>query len=88
MMKVNVCCVLSVRRLHELAVLNVKIVVLEDMVLVAKNVNLVNIVPLLWTILRRVRYAVLEGINLTMGKQAVFRARRESTSILKEKKHV
>tara|TARA_B110000208_G_scaffold30365_1_gene39969 strand:+ start:211 stop:522 length:312 start_codon:yes stop_codon:yes gene_type:complete len=69
--KVNVCCVLSVRRVHEPAVQNVKIVALEDMVLVAKNANLVSIAPLLWTILKDVLTAVLESLNQTMGKQAV-----------------
>jgi hypothetical protein len=59
------------KRLHELVVQNVKIVVLEDMVMVAKNVKLDSIVPLLWTILRRVCCAVLEGINLTLAKRAV-----------------
>jgi hypothetical protein len=60
-----------VKRLHELAVQNVKIVALEDMVLVAKNANLVSIAPLLWTILKDVLTAVLESLNQTMGKQAV-----------------
>ena len=70
-MKVNVCCVLLVRRLHELAVQSVKIVVLEDMVMVAKNVKLDSIAPLLWTILKDVLTAVLGGLNQMMGKQAV-----------------
>ena len=88
MMKVNVCCVLSVRRLHELAVLNVKIVVLEDTVMVAKNVKLVNIVPLLRVILRLVLTALLVDTNLTWGKQAVYHVHLENTNTLKEKKHV
>ena len=88
MIKTNVCCVLSVRRLHELVVQNVKIVVLEDMVIVAKNVKLDSIAHLRQTMPRRVRYAVLGGINLALGKQAAFRAHLESTNTLKEKKHV
>ena len=50
----------------------VKIVVLEDMVMVAKNVKLDSIAPLLWTILKDVLTAVLESLSQTMGKQAVF----------------
>jgi hypothetical protein len=71
-MKVNVCCVRLVRRHHELAVLSVKIVALEDMVLVVKHANLVSIAPLLWTILEDVLTAVLESLSQMMGKQAVF----------------
>ena len=86
--KVNVCCVLSVRRLHEPAVQNVKIVALEDMVLVAKNANLVNIVPLRLTILSHVLHAVLDGINPMLVKQFVFRVRLESINMLKEQNSV
>jgi len=70
--KVNVCYVLLVRRLHELAVQSVKIVVLEDMVMVAKNVKLDSIAPLLWTILKDVLTAVLGSLNQMMGKRAVY----------------
>ena len=69
--KANVCCVLLVRRLHEPAVQNVKIVALEDMVMVAKNANLVSIAHLHQTIPRPVLHAVLEDTNRTLGKQAV-----------------
>ena len=86
--KANVCCVLSVNRLHELAVQNVKIVVLEDMVMVASSAKLDNIAHPRQTMPRRVRYAILGGINLTLDKQAAFRAHLESTNTLKEKKHV
>ena len=88
MIKTNVCCVLLVNRLHEMVVQNVKIVVLEDMVIVAKNVKLDSIAHLRRTMPRRVRYAVLGGINLALDKQAAFRAHLESINILKEKKHV
>jgi hypothetical protein len=88
MIKVIVCCVLSVRRLHELAVQSAKIVVLVDMVIVAKNVKLDSIAPLHQTTPQRVRYVVLGGINLTLDKQAVFCAHLESTNISKAKKHV
>ena len=44
--KANVCCVPLVKRLHELAAQIVKIVVLEDTVMVVKNVKLVNIASL------------------------------------------
>jgi hypothetical protein len=69
--KLNVCCVLSVKRLHELAVQNVKTVVPVDMVMVAKSANLVDIVPLPWTTQRPVLHAVLECLNQTLDKQAV-----------------
>ena len=88
MIKVNVCCVPSVSRLHETVAQSVKIVVQEDMAMVAKNAKLASIVPLRQTILRHVLAAVLEGINLTMVKQAVFHVHLESTSTLKEKRHV
>ena len=84
---VNVCCVLSVKRLHEMAVQSVKIVALEDMVMVAKNAKLVNIVPRHWTILQHVSHAVSEDTKQTMDKQAVFRAHQANTNISKEKKH-
>ena len=84
----NVYCVPLAKRLHELAVQSVKIVVRADTVMGAKNANLVNTVPLLCTILRRVRCAVLEGISLTMGKQAVYHAHLESINISKEQKNV
>jgi hypothetical protein len=87
-MKANVCCVPLVKKLHELVVQSVKIVVLADMVTVAKNVKLANTAPLHRMILRHVLHAVLDGINQTRDKQAVFRARRESTNILKEKRNV
>ena len=81
----SACCVVSAKRRHDLAVLNVKIVVLADMVLIVKNANLVNIVPLRLMILRRVRCAVLDGINLTRGKQAVFHAHQENINMAKER---
>jgi len=49
--KVNVCCVPLVKRLHDLVVQSVKIVVLASMVVVAKNANLVSIAHLRQTIL-------------------------------------
>ena len=88
MIKTSVCCVLSVRRLHEMVVLSVKIVVPEDMVIAAKNVKLDSIAHPHQTMPRRVRYAVLGGINLTLDKQAAYHAHLESTNTLKEKKHV
>ena len=72
MIKVNVRCVPLVRRLHELALQSVKIVVLEDMVMVAKHVKLDSIAPLLWTILKDVLTAVLGSLNQMMGKRAVY----------------
>ena len=86
--KTNVCCVLLVKRLQELAVQNVKIVVLEDMVMVASSAKLDNIAHPRQTMPRRVRYAILGGINLTLDKQAAFRAHLENTNISKEQKHV
>jgi hypothetical protein len=59
-----------VRKLREQVVQNVKNVVLVGMVLVAKHVTLVNIAPLLWTILNDVPTAVLESLNQILGKQA------------------
>ena len=84
----NVHCVLSVRRLHDLVVQNVKIVVLECLAMVASSAKLANIANLHWTILRLVSIAVSEDINLTMVKQAAFHAHQESISTLKEKRHV
>ena len=86
--KASVCCVLSGRRHHELAVLSANIVALEDMVLVASSAKQVNIANLRWTILRLVPIAVSEDINLTMGKQAAFHAHQEGINTLKEKRHV
>ena len=83
--KANVCCVQSVKRRRELVVQSVRIVVLEDMVLIVKNVKLVSIVPLRLMILRRVRCAVLDGINLTRGKQAAYHVRLENINMLKER---
>ena len=88
MMKVNVCCVLSVRRLHELAVLNVKIVVLAGSVVIARNAKLANTAPLHRMILRHVLHAVLDGINQTRDKQAAFHVHLEGANTLKEKKIV
>jgi hypothetical protein len=48
--KAIVCCVPLVKRLHDLAVQSVKIVVLAGMVLIVKNVKPGSIVSLLWTI--------------------------------------
>jgi hypothetical protein len=62
--------------------------VLAGSVIVAKNVNLVNIEPLHLMILRPVPHAVLDGTNRTLDKQAVVCAHQESINILKEKKHV
>jgi hypothetical protein len=76
------------KRLHELVVQSVKIVEQADMVMVVKHANPGSIVPLLWTITQPVLPAVLEDINLTVDKQAVFRVRQESTNILREQKHV
>ena len=84
--KLNVCGVLSVKRLHELEVQSVKIVVLASTVMVVKNVTLVSIAHLRLTILQHVLHAVLEDINLILGKQAVYRVHLESTSTWKEKK--
>ena len=84
----NVRYVLLVRRLHELVVQSVKIVVQEDMAMVAKNAKLGSIVPLRQTILQHVPHVTLDSINLMPDKQAVFHAHRESISILKEKKRV
>jgi hypothetical protein len=84
----NVCCVLLVKRLHELAAQSVKIVVRVDMAMVAKNANLVNIVPLRQTILRRVLTALLENTNRTMDKQAAYHAHLENINTWKEKKNV
>ena len=83
--KVNVCCVLSVKRLHELVVQNVKIVVLECLAMVASSAKLANTAPLHRTILRHVLHAVLEDINLMLVKQFVFRVRLESINTLKER---
>ena len=86
--KVNACCVLLANKRHELAVQSVKIVELEDTVTGVKNANLVNIAHLLRTIRRRVSHAALEDINQILAKQSVFHAHQESTSTMKQKKHV
>ena len=86
--KLNVCCVLSVKRRHDLAVQSAKTVVLDGMAMVVKNAKLGSIAHLLRTTLRRVRYALMEDINLPMDKQAVFHVHLESTSILKERNSV
>ena len=84
----NVCCVLLAKRLLNKAALNVKIVVLVDMVMAAKNANLANIAHPRPTTPRRARYAELDGINPTLDKQAAYHAHLENTNTLKEKKHV
>ena len=83
--KVNVCYVPLDNRLHELAVLNVKIVVLAGSVVIARNAKLANTAPLHRTILRHVLHAVLEDINPMLVKQFVFRVRLESINTLKER---
>ena len=88
MIKANVCCVPSVRRLHEMVAQSVKIVVLVDMVMVVKNANLVSIVPRRLMTLRPVLHAVLECLNQTLGKQAAYHVHQENINMLKEKKHV
>ena len=87
-MKANACCVLLVNRLHEVAVQNVKIVVLEVMVMVASSAKLDNIAHPRQTMPRHVSIAVSEDINLTLGKQAVFHAHQEGANTLKEKEIV
>jgi hypothetical protein len=77
-----------VKRLHELAVQSVKIVVLASMVMVAKNANQVSIAHLLRTILQPVPHVIAEDFNQTQANQAAFHAHQESTNISKEKKHV
>ena len=81
----TVYCVLLVKRLHEVAVQSVRIVVLEDMVLIVKNVKLVSIEPLRLMILRPVPHAVLDGTNRTLDKQAAFHAHQENINMLKER---
>ena len=85
MIKANVCCVPSVRRLHEMVAQSAKIVVLVDMVMVAKNANLVNIVLLHLMSLKPVPHAVLDGTNRTLDKQAAFHAHQENINMLKER---
>ena len=88
MSKESVRCVLSGKRLHEMVAQSVKIVVLADMVMAAKNVDLVNIAHLRRTFPRHVLTALLEDTNLIMGKQAAFHVHLESINMLKEKKSV
>jgi hypothetical protein len=59
---------------------SVKIVVLASMVMAAKNAKLGSIACLPRIILRHVSNVVLGDTNQTMGKQAVFRVRQESTA--------
>ena len=73
----NVCCVPLVKKLHELVVQSVKIVVLASMVIVVKIAMPVSIAHLRQTILRPVPHVLLEGINLMMGKLAVFLAHQD-----------
>jgi len=73
MIKVNVYYVLSVKRLHVLAVQSVKIVVLVGMATVVRRAIMVNIASLLWKILRPVLNVILDDINQALVKQAVFR---------------
>jgi len=84
----NVCCVPWVERLRESVVQSVKIVVLEDMAIVVRNVKPDSIANPRWMILRRVSHAVSESINQALDKQAAFHAHLENINILKEKKHV
>ena len=88
MIKANVCCVPLVKRLHEMVAQSVKIVVLVDMVMVAKNAKLDSIVPLLWTFPRPVLCVALDGISPILGKQFVFRVRLANIKTLKEKRNV
>jgi len=67
-----------VKKLHELVVQSVKIVVREDMVMVVEIAKLVSIVPLRLMILSHVLHAVLDDTNQTLDTQFVFRARQES----------
>ena len=86
--KVNVCCVPSVKRLHEMVVQSVKIVVLASMVMVAKNAKQANIACLPRTILRLVSNVVLGDTNRILAKQAAFHVHQEGANTLKEKKIV
>jgi hypothetical protein len=70
-----------VNRLHELAAQSVKIVVPASMVTIAKSVKLESTTHLLWMIPQLVLHAIVDGINLTMGKQVVFRVHQESLAI-------
>jgi hypothetical protein len=81
--KVNVCCVPLVKKLHDLVVQSVKIVVLASMVMVVKHAKLDSIARLLWTAPRPVPHAIVDGINLVLGKQAVSRVRQESIATRK-----
>jgi hypothetical protein len=86
--KVNVCSVPLVNRLHELVVHSVKIVVLADMVIGVSCAKRGSIVNLLRTTPRPALNVVLVDTNRTMGKQAAFHAHLVNTSIAKEKTHV
>ena len=88
MIKVNVYYVLSVKRLHVLAVQSVKIVVLAGMATIVRRAILVNIASLLWKILRNVLRATLEGTNQTMAKQAAFLVLQVCTRIKQESPRV
>jgi hypothetical protein len=88
MIKSNVCYVPLGKRLRELVVQSVRIVVLADMVMVAKNVKLGSIEHLLLVIPRHVLHAVLDDTNPMLGKQAAFYVHQENTNISKEHKHV
>jgi len=79
--KVHVHYVLLVNRRHDLAVLNVKIVVLEDMVMDAKHVNQDNIANRLGTIQRSVVTVVVEDFKQILDKPVAFRARQVNVSI-------
>jgi len=86
--KVNVCSVPLVKRLHELVVQSVRIVVLAGMAMSVSCAKRGSIVNLLWTILKPVLHAKLDDTNQTLGKQTAFHAHLVNTSIAKEKTHV
>ena len=86
--KVNVCCVSLVKRLHDLVVQSVKIVVLASMAMIAKNAKQANIACLPRTILRPVSNVVLGDTNRILAKQAVFHVHQVGANTLKEKKIV
>ena len=86
--KVNVCSVPLVKRLHELVVQSVRIVMLAGMAMSVSCAKRGSIVNLLWTILKPVLHAKLDDTNQTLGKQTAFHAHLVNTSIAKEKTHV
>jgi len=86
--RVNVYCVLLANKRHELVALNVKIVVLVNTAMAAKNVSQVNIAVRLKTIQLPVVTVAVENFKQISDRQVAFRAYLGSINIIKEKMDV